>query len=108
MHQLNGVAERAIRSIMEVVRATKEASGAPVGFWPHLVEHAVDVLNRTTGPPYDGKATNAENGISPEMRAYTHLTAQKPKILTILPVGCRAYAVKPITAYTKSGFESRA
>ena len=53
VHQLNGVAERAIRSIMEVVRATREASQCPLGFWPHLVEHAVDVLNRTTGPPYD-------------------------------------------------------
>ena len=55
VHQLNGVAERAIRSIMEVVRANREASQCPVIFWPHLVEHAVDVLNRTTGPPYDGK-----------------------------------------------------
>ena len=51
VHQLNGVAERSIRSIMEIVRATREASECPIGFWPHLVEHAVDVLNRVTGPP---------------------------------------------------------
>ena len=61
VHQLNGVAERAIRSVMEVVRATREASGCPVGFWPHLVEHAVDVLNRTTGPPkLDSTADTAD------------------------------------------------
>ena len=68
-----------------------------------MVEHAVDVLNRTTGPPkVDSTADTAD------MCAYEYLTGEKPKILTILPVGCRAYAVKPPTAYTKSGFESRA
>ena len=36
------------------------------------------------------------------------VTGHKPKILNIMPIGCRAYAVKPPTAYTKSGFESRA
>ena len=99
VHQLNGVAERAIRSVMEIVRATREASACPVGFWPHLVEHAVDVLNRVTGPP-------CESGH--EMSAYEAVTGQKPKILNIMPIGCRAYAVKPPNAYTKSGFEARA
>ena len=51
VHQLNGVAERSIRSIMELVRATRVASAAPIGFWPHLVEHAVDVLNRGSQAP---------------------------------------------------------
>lgn len=99
VHQLNGVAERSIRSIMEIVRATREASECPIGFWPHLVEHAVDVLNRVTGPP-------RERG--QEACAYEVVTGQKPKILNILPIGCRAYAVKPPSAYTKSGFEARA
>ena len=61
VHQLNGVAERAIRSVMEVVRSTREASRCPITFWPHLVEHAVDVLNRTTGPPHDGKAYHSHH-----------------------------------------------
>ena len=26
------------------------ASGCPIGFWPYAFEHAVDVLNRATGP----------------------------------------------------------
>jgi transposase InsO family protein len=51
VHSLNGVAERAIRSIMEHVRSDLVASNAPIGFWTHAAEHAVDVLNRTTGPP---------------------------------------------------------
>ena len=111
VHQLNGVAERSIRSIMEIVRATREASHCPVIFWPHLVEHAVDVLNRTTGPPYDGDKNGSPgdygNDTHHEMCSYTHVTGEAPKILTILPVGCRTYAVKPQGAFTKSGFESR-
>ena len=51
VHSLNGVAERAIRSIMENARAHMVASSCPIGFWPYAVEHAVDVLNRATGPP---------------------------------------------------------
>ena len=34
------------RAIMANVRANIEASSAPISFWPHLVEHAVDCLNR--------------------------------------------------------------
>ena len=65
VHQLNGVAERAIRTIMENVRANIEASAAPISFWPHLVEHAIDCLaNALThrkylyGIPSRGRKTN--------------------------------------------------
>eukprot|EP00965_Chrysotila_dentata_P066087 2188170-Pleurochrysis_carterae.AAC.1 len=51
VHQLNGVAERAIRSIMELTRSNLVASGAAPSFWTYAVAHSVDVLNRTTGPP---------------------------------------------------------
>ena len=84
---------------MEVVRATREASRCPVTFWPHLVEHAVEALNRTTGPPHEGDSYASSHQI---------VTGEAPKILTILPVGCRAYAVKPVGSYVKSTFESRA
>ena len=96
VHQLNGVAERSIRSVLELVRSNLEASKAPVGFWPYIVEHAVDCLNRTTGPPGTDKT------------AYEMLTSSKPKVMAILPFGCRAYAVKPRAAFTKTDFESRA
>ena len=93
VHQLNGVAERSIRSVLELVRANLEASKAPVGFWPYMVEHAVDCLNRTTGPPGTDKT------------AYEMLTGSKPKLMAILPFGCRAYAVKPRAAFTKTDFD---
>ena len=112
VHQLNGVAERSIRSIMEIVRATREASQCPIGFWPHLVEHAVDVLNRTTGPPHvsadDGETEHFEHDAESAKSSYEHVTGKAPKILTILPLGCRAYAVKPVGSFIKSSFESRA
>ena len=111
VHQLNGVAERAIRSIMEVVRATREASQCPIGFWPHLVEHAVDVLNRTTGPPYgdreDGGTGDGGTDASYEMTAYEHVVGEPARILTILPIGCRAYAVKPVGSFSKTDIEPR-
>ena len=84
VHQLNGVAERAIRSVMEVVRATREASGCPVGFWPHLVEHAVDILNRT---PNGREAEDSH-----------HITRRLSRLRGETTHGL----------YTKSGFESRA
>eukprot|EP00965_Chrysotila_dentata_P162366 5362079-Pleurochrysis_carterae.AAC.1 len=67
VHQLNGVAERAIRSIMELTRSSLTASAAPIAFWDYAVTHAVlDILNRTSGTP------NA-NASSYEM-----LTGEKP------------------------------
>ena len=98
VHQLNGVAERAIRSVVEVMRATRVASQCPIGFWPQLAEHAVDVLNRTTGPPQPHE----------EMSSYEAITGLKPKIMSIMPFGCRMYAVKPRSAYSKTEMESKA
>eukprot|EP00965_Chrysotila_dentata_P121953 4031003-Pleurochrysis_carterae.AAC.1 len=37
VHQLNGVAERAIRSIMELTRSSLTSSGAPIAFWDDAV-----------------------------------------------------------------------
>eukprot|EP00965_Chrysotila_dentata_P042869 1423431-Pleurochrysis_carterae.AAC.2 len=51
VHALNGVAERAIRSIMELPRSNLTAASAPASFWDYAVEHAVDIVNRTSGPP---------------------------------------------------------
>eukprot|EP00965_Chrysotila_dentata_P017869 594518-Pleurochrysis_carterae.AAC.1 len=76
VHKLNGVAERAIRSIMELTRASLTSSGAPIGFWDYAVTHAVDILNRTCGPP---------NTLA---SSYELLTGTKPRIMSILPFGC--------------------
>ena len=97
VHELNGVAERAIRSIFSVVRSNLTASGAPVGFWPHAVSHAVDCLNRTTGPPGSDRS------------AHELLTGgESPKIMNILPFGCEAFAVKPRSQYRKTEIEAHA
>eukprot|EP00965_Chrysotila_dentata_P155877 5150688-Pleurochrysis_carterae.AAC.1 len=40
VHQLNGVAERAIRSIMESARSNLVASGASTAYWTYAVAHA--------------------------------------------------------------------
>eukprot|EP00965_Chrysotila_dentata_P159495 5269053-Pleurochrysis_carterae.AAC.1 len=37
VNQLNGVAERAIRSIMELTRPSLTSSGAPIAFWDYAV-----------------------------------------------------------------------
>ena len=90
VHSLNGVAERAIRSIMENARAHMAAANCPLGFWPYAVEHAVDVLNRSTGPP----------GYNQSSRELLELT--KPRVLSIAPFGCRSIVVKPRSSYHKS------
>eukprot|EP00965_Chrysotila_dentata_P176418 5825448-Pleurochrysis_carterae.AAC.1 len=36
------------------------------------------------------------------------LVGEKPHIMSILPFGCRAFAVKPRQSYSKSRMESRA
>eukprot|EP00965_Chrysotila_dentata_P069669 2301264-Pleurochrysis_carterae.AAC.1 len=81
---------------MELARASIVASNAPVSFWDHATQQAVDILNRTTGPPN----TNATS--------YEMLTGDKPRVMSIMPFGCRAFAVKPRPAYSKTKMEPRA
>ena len=40
VHELNGVAERAIRTIFSNVRSNMATSGAKSGYWTHLVRHS--------------------------------------------------------------------
>eukprot|EP00965_Chrysotila_dentata_P002156 70955-Pleurochrysis_carterae.AAC.1 len=81
---------------MELTRSFLVASGAPTGFWNHAALQAVDVLNRTSGPPN----TNASS--------YELLVGEKPRVMSILPFGCRAFAVKPRPAYSKTRMDTRA
>eukprot|EP00965_Chrysotila_dentata_P018292 609118-Pleurochrysis_carterae.AAC.1 len=81
---------------MELTRSSLTSSGAPIAFWEYAVTHAVDILDRTCGPPN----TNASS--------YELLTGVKPRIMSILPFGCRAFAVKPRTAYSKTTMDARA
>ena len=93
VHALNGVAERAIKSIFAQVRSNLSASKAPITFWPYAVAHAVDVLNRTTTPPH-GRCT-----------AYESLTGDKPRIMGIMPWGCRAFAIRHSAQRSKTNLD---
>ena len=93
IHELNGVAERAIRALVENMRSNINMSKMPVSFWNYVAEHSVDVLNRTTGPP------------GSNLSSYETLTGKKPRILPIMPFGCRCFAVKPRVAYSKTRIE---
>ena len=96
IHDLNGVAERAIRSVMEGVRSNLNASRAPHAFWDYALEHTVDILNRTTCPP------------ARDVSCYEALTSTKPKIMHIQPFGCRAFAVKPDQSVRKTYMDNKA
>ena len=89
VHQLNGVAERSILAVCSLARSYFAASAVSVTFWPFAFQMAVDVLNRATGPTAGGL-----DGPS----SYELLTGEKPRVMNILPFGCRAYAVKPRAA----------
>eukprot|EP00965_Chrysotila_dentata_P081691 2697026-Pleurochrysis_carterae.AAC.1 len=96
VHQLNGVAERAIRSIMDLTRAAVVSSAAPHTFWDYAIMHAVHILKCAMGPPNSSQSS------------YEPLTGDKPRVMSILPFGCRAFAVKPRHAYSKTRMETRA
>ena len=95
VHQLNGVAERSIRSVSELARSYLVSGHVPAKFWPFAFDMAVDVLNRTSGP--EEKVTS-----------YEMLTGNKPRIMNIMPFGCRAFAVKPREQYSKTDLDPRA
>ena len=100
VHQANGVAERSIRSVMSLARSYLHASGVGISYWPSAVEQAIDVLNRTTGP----KGVDDDN----EPSSYEMLTGQQPRISGIMPFGCRAFAVKPRSQFSKTTIDPRA
>eukprot|EP00965_Chrysotila_dentata_P103955 3432685-Pleurochrysis_carterae.AAC.1 len=81
---------------MELARSSLVAASAPITFWDFAVLHAVDVLNRTTTPPNVNQSS------------FEIVTGDKPSILGIMPFGCKAYAVKPRPAVSKTRIEPRA
>eukprot|EP00965_Chrysotila_dentata_P203805 6181952-Pleurochrysis_carterae.AAC.1 len=70
---------------MELARAAMISSAVPHAFWDYAVSHVNDILNRTTGPP------------NSSFSFYELLNGENPRIMSILPFGCRAFAVKPRT-----------
>lgn len=62
--------------------------------------HALDVLNRTTHPEVGGQALL--------QTAFELQAGEKPKIMGIMPLGCRVFAVKPLESVSKTRLEARA
>eukprot|EP00966_Prymnesium_polylepis_P116144 2684764-Prymnesium_polylepis.1 len=72
--------------------------------WPHLVRHSLDVRNRCTGPAAD----NLGGSDSEFTTSYQLLTGEQPKVVGVLPFGCRAFAVNPRENFSKTRLEARA
>lgn len=99
VHQLNGVAERAIHSIVSLARSyLTGAHLLSAAFWPFAIEMAVDVLNRSTGP------TTIDLGGA---TSFELLLGSRPRVLGIMPFGCRAYTVKPLEQRAKATMDPR-
>ncbi len=80
---LNAVAEYEVRQIMRLLFLDMGDSGAPASFWSYAAAHACDVLNNTSRPSGCTKS-------STEL-----VTGSQPKIMRILPFGCKIYALIP-------------
>ena len=78
---------------VELVHLT--ASNCSIGYWNYAFMHSVDILNRTTGPP-ESKIT-----------AYEAVTGKQPKVLPIMPFGCRAIPVQPRSAIRKTFLDNK-
>ena len=58
------------------------------------MQHAVDVLNRTTGPPDSAHLTSFEV-----------MRGEQPRVMGILPFGCRAHVIRPKEYIRKGDIE---
>ena len=81
---------------MEQVRVNLVASNLSVSFWAYAANHAADVLNRTAGLP-DSDTTSFEV-----------MSGEQPKIMGILPFGCRAHVIRPKEYIRKGDVDAHA
>jgi transposase InsO family protein len=77
--QLNAIAERANRTVLEAAKAMVSGANLPKSFWPFAVRAAAQVLNRTHIKKRTGKT------------AYEAFTGKKPDISHLHVFGCDAY-----------------
>ncbi|POS82500.1 hypothetical protein EPUL_006648, partial [Erysiphe pulchra] len=78
----NGIAERAVRTVTEKMRALHLQSGIPVKLWPLVLNAAINILNIIP------------NKISPKSPFHA-VFKQLPDIKRLFPFGCRAYWLDP-------------
>ena len=82
--QENGIAERANRTIEEMVRCMLQEAKLPKKYWAEAAKYATHILNRTPTRALDRDITPHE--------AYTGI---KPSVAHIRPFGCKAYVHIP-------------
>ena len=81
--QLNGAAERSVRTLKEHTRATLHQAGAPLRMWKYAVAHSTFVWNRTH--------ISADTRMTP----YEALRGKKPSLRHIGVFGCDVYRHVP-------------
>ena len=99
-HSLNPIAESTIRTIDVLATTYARQCGAPPGFWPEAVRHAVDFHN--SSPTSVGSST-ADASISP----YQRFTLKQPKIMDLCTFGCCAVVLKPPPHINKGALSPR-
>ena len=93
--EVNGMAERANRSLMESARAMLRHSGLPKPFWAEAVVAAADIRNRFLCPRNDSTTS------------YEMLTGKKPRVDHIRVFGSRAWVHVPKNKRTKLDSKSK-
>ena len=72
---LNGLIERANRTIMEAARASMIQSGAPSQLWTHAVKYVTNIINSINSSPVgEGSSSQVFNGKKTQLNAdYCHV-----------------------------------
>jgi hypothetical protein len=81
--QLNGIAERLNRTLLERIRAFAHDSGLPLSLWGEALRHAAWLKNRT--------ATRALDGKTP----FEALYGQPPDLQSLRTWGCKVWVHSP-------------
>ena len=68
--QLNGVAERRNRTLLDMVRSMMSYSSLPVSFWGYAIKTAVDILNVVPSKSIPKTPVELWNGRKPSLRHY--------------------------------------
>ena len=68
--QLNGVAERRNRTLLDMVRSMMSYSSLPVSFWGYAIKMAVDILNVVPSKSIPKTPVELWNGRKPSLRHY--------------------------------------
>jgi len=90
-HDLNPIAERTIGVIDTLATAIADQCKAPIGYWPWLLAHAVEVHNCAAAGSVGSSTADVHAS------AFERLTLTKPKVMDLCTVGARAVVLKAPT-----------